>query len=43
MCNTWGCSLEKKKEVYKCESCGKTSDKPGNCCGKPMKKNQLIH
>lgn len=23
---------------YKCKSCGRKSDKPGKCCGKPMKK-----
>lgn len=27
-----------KQEKYKCESCGAVSDKPKNCCGKPMKK-----
>lgn len=31
-------STKEKKEVYKCECCGKTSDKHGNCCGKPMRK-----
>lgn len=29
---------KEKKEVYKCKCCGKTSDGPGNCCDKPMKK-----
>ncbi|MCX5777249.1 MAG: hypothetical protein NTX32_06460 [Candidatus Firestonebacteria bacterium] len=24
--------------TYKCAACGKTSTKPGNCCGKPMGK-----
>jgi len=32
------CGSKEKRKVYKCECCGKTSDKPGNCCGKPMKK-----
>jgi len=25
-------------DQYKCEKCGHTSSKPGNCCGEPMKK-----
>lgn len=29
-----------EQEKYKCESCGAVSDKPRNCCGKPMKKEQ---
>ena len=35
-----GCcgSGKTKKDKYKCESCGFVSDKSGNCCGKPMKK-----
>ena len=38
-CNCSGKKDEGKKgEQYKCEPCGNTSNKPGNCCGKPMKK-----
>ena len=35
-----GCcdSDDKKKDQYKCESCGATSDKSKDCCGKPMEK-----
>jgi hypothetical protein len=25
-------------DQYKCKKCGKTSSKPGNCCGAPMEK-----
>lgn len=33
-----GGKKDKEKELYKCECCGKTSDKQEECCGKPMKK-----
>lgn len=34
-----GCGSSKsKKDEYKCADCGKTSEKPDKCCGKPMKK-----
>lgn len=23
-------------DTYRCEVCGHTSDKPGDCCGQPM-------
>jgi len=36
-CSCCGSGSDKKK-VYKCEKCGKTSDKPGKCCDKPIKK-----
>lgn len=39
MCETCGCGSENKEKVkYKCESCGRISDVPKDCCGKPMKK-----
>jgi hypothetical protein len=25
-------------DQYKCNKCGHTSSKPGNCCGEPMQK-----
>ncbi len=28
---------DKKKKVYKCECCGKTSETQKECCKKPMK------
>jgi hypothetical protein len=31
-------NMENKDQEYECEACGATSDKPNNCCGKPMKK-----
>jgi hypothetical protein len=27
-------------EDYCCDKCGHVSDKPGNCCGQPMKKRE---
>jgi len=35
-----GCSSGKKKDVYKCDACGMTSEQPKDCCGKPMKKQK---
>ncbi|MDO8733644.1 MAG: hypothetical protein Q7K21_00600 [Elusimicrobiota bacterium] len=39
-CCGCGSGSEDKKQMYKCEGCGKTSDKQANCCGKPMKKSK---
>ncbi len=36
MCESCGCGSS--SVVYRCEECGKESDKPEECCGKPMKK-----
>ena len=42
MCKSCGCSepSEEKEEKgkYKCEDCGRESEKQEDCCGKPMKK-----
>ncbi|OQA91490.1 MAG: hypothetical protein BWY26_00909 [Elusimicrobia bacterium ADurb.Bin231] len=42
-CCKCGCQSSQPKEkkgAYKCGICGKTSSKPGECCGKPMKKGK---
>jgi len=39
MCEKCGCHEVEKEKKYRCESCGRTSDKKKTCCDKPMRKN----
>ncbi len=37
MCKSCGCGMKREKKKYKCEKCGKESEKKEVCCGEEMK------